>query len=154
MIASNDWHSRAAALAGALLVFSAPPASAAGPALEAHVTCLRSAKGRVACTLYDGPRGFPVDPRAAVQQRWCPVDATTMSSTCTFDPVSPGTYAVACFHDENDNGALDRGLFGIPKEGVVVSNHAKGTLGPPKFDDAKFAVSAAGPRSLTLRMGY
>lgn len=154
MIESDDWRVAAAALAGAVLVLATPLASAAGSALEVDVTGLRSAKGRVACTLYDGPRGFPVDPRAAVQQRWCAVNATTSTSKCAFDPVPPGTYAIACFHDENDNGTLDRGLFGIPKEGVVASNHAKGTFGPPKFDDAKFAVSAAGPRSLALRIGY
>jgi len=31
---------------------------------------------------------------------------------------SAGTYAVACFHDENKNGKCDTGLFGIPTEGT------------------------------------
>ena len=38
--------------------------------------------------------------------------------TCSFDPIPAGTYAVACFHDENKNGKCDTGLFGIPTEGT------------------------------------
>ena len=72
---------------------------------------------------------------------------------CSFDPIPGGTYAVACFHDENGNGKMDTGLFGIPTEGVVVSNHAKGFLGPPSFKDAKFAFTGAATE-LRLRVGY
>jgi uncharacterized protein (DUF2141 family) len=58
-----------------------------------------------------------------------------------FEPIPAGTYAVACFHDENKNGRLDTGLFGIPTEGTVVSNHAKGFMGPPSFGNARFWFS-------------
>ena len=37
------------------------------------------------------------------------------------------------FHDENGNGKMDTGFLGIPTEGVVVSNQAKGFMGPPKI---------------------
>ena len=60
---------------------------------------------------------------------------------------------MACFHDENKNGKLDTGLFGIPTEGTVVSNHAKGFMGPPSFDKAKFSFAGAASQ-LDLRMGY
>ena len=142
--------------AAALLALGvAASASALGDTAKAPltvvVTGLRSAKGKVGCTLFAGPRGFPSDPDAAVQRLWCKIDRA--SSTCPFQPVPAGTYAVACFHDENDNGKIDTGLFGIPTEGTVVSNHAKGTFGPPKYRDAKFAFSAE-PMTMTLRMGY
>jgi uncharacterized protein (DUF2141 family) len=88
---------------------------------------------------------------AALQQRWCVIDLH--SSTCTFDALAEGTYAIACFHDENHNGRLDRNFLGVPTEGTVVSNHAKGTLGPPKFDDAKF-VWRAEPAEMELRVSY
>jgi len=64
-----------------------------------------------------------------------------------------GTYAVACFHDENKNGVLDTGLFGIPSEGIVSSNHAKGFMGPPKFEDAKLSFSGRATE-LRLKIGY
>jgi uncharacterized protein (DUF2141 family) len=56
------------------------------------------------------------------------------------DNIAPGNYAVSLFHDENDNGKLDTGAFGIPTEKTGFSNNAKGAYGPPKFDDCQFTV--------------
>ena len=53
-----------------------------------------------------------------------------------FDRVTPGRYAVMAFHDQNDNGKLDRAPNGIPLEGYGFSRNAKGNYGPPSFDDA------------------
>jgi uncharacterized protein (DUF2141 family) len=130
-------------------------ASAADPpstgVLTVNVVGLRSNNGQVGCMIYNSARGFPTDSSAALQRLWCPIASAT--TTCRFDPLLAGTYAVACFHDENKNGKLDTGLFGIPTEGTVASNHAKGFMGPPSFDKAKFSFS--GPASeLQLRMGY
>jgi uncharacterized protein (DUF2141 family) len=50
----------------------------------------------------------------------------------------PGRYAVQAFHDENANHRVDRGLFGIPREGIGFSNDAPIHLGPPKWADAEF----------------
>ncbi|HXU73508.1 MAG TPA: DUF2141 domain-containing protein [Polyangia bacterium] len=60
-----------------------------------------------------------------------------------FGDVPPGTYAVFAFHDENGNGALERSFLGVPKEGVALSNDARGHLGPPKFKDARFEHTQA-----------
>jgi uncharacterized protein (DUF2141 family) len=101
--------------------------------------------------LFGSASGFPSEPSSALQRRWCAI--ADANSSCSFAPVAAGVYAVACFHDENNNGKLDRGLFGIPKEGTVVSNHAHGFMGPPSFDSAKFAFAGVAGE-LTLRMGY
>jgi uncharacterized protein (DUF2141 family) len=141
------------ALAVAALVAPAP-SSADPPAsgvLTVRVASLRSNNGQVGCTIYNSAKGFPTDSSAALQRRWCPI--ANAASTCAFDPIRAGTYAVACFHDENKNGKLDTGLFGIPTEGTVASNHAKGFMGPPSFDKAKFSFSGAASE-LQLRMGY
>jgi uncharacterized protein (DUF2141 family) len=120
-------------------------------ALTVGVTGLRSARGQVGCMLYGSERGFPTDPGKALERRWCPIGGT--EARCTFHPVPAGTYAVACFHDENGNGKMDFGLFGIPVEGNVVSNHARGFLGPPSFDSARFTLSGR-PAEMTLRIAY
>jgi uncharacterized protein (DUF2141 family) len=60
--------------------------------------------------------------------------------TVVFDSITDGYYAVSIFHDENDNGKLDRGTYGIPIEKTGSSNNAKGSMGAPKFDDCKFTV--------------
>jgi uncharacterized protein (DUF2141 family) len=119
--------------------------------LTIRVANLRSNNGQVGCTVYNSAKGFPTDPTAALQSRWCSI--ANAASTCAFDPIPAGTYAVACFHDENKNGKCDTGLFGIPTEGTVVSNHAKGFMGAPSFDKAKFSFSGIASE-LQLRMGY
>ena len=59
-----------------------------------------------------------------------------------FTNVPAGTYAISMFHDENANGKIDRNFVGIPKEGYGTSNDAKGFMGPPKYEDAKFELTA------------
>jgi uncharacterized protein (DUF2141 family) len=66
------------------------------------------------------------------------VDAEEIS--ITLDSIAPGHYAVSLFHDENGNGKLDTGSFGIPIEKTGASNNAKGAYGPPKFEDCSFLV--------------
>jgi uncharacterized protein (DUF2141 family) len=63
-----------------------------------------------------------------------------------------GTYAIAAYHDKNRNGKLDKGFFGIPTENYGFSNNARGTFGPPDFNDAKFEFNAStGKISMELR---
>ena len=134
-----------------LLAVSASSADPPRAVLTVRVTSLRSNNGQIGCTIYSSAKGFPADSAAALQRLWCPI--ASAAATCAFDPIPAGTYAVACFHDENKNGKLDTGLFGIPTEGTVVSNHAKGFMGAPSFDKAKFSFSGAASE-MQLRMGY
>ena len=57
-------------------------------------------------------------------------------ATVVFSGLSEGTYAISAFHDENSNGKLDTGWFGIPTEPYACSRGAKGKFGPPKWADA------------------
>jgi uncharacterized protein (DUF2141 family) len=130
------------------------PSSADPPAtgvLTIHIASLRSNNGQVGCMMYNSAKGYPTDASFSLQHLWCPV--ADAASSCTFAPVPAGIYAVACFHDENKNGKLDTGMFGIPTEGTVASNHAKGFMGPPSFDKARFSFTGAASQ-LELRMGY
>jgi uncharacterized protein (DUF2141 family) len=61
--------------------------------------------------------------------------------TVVLEEVPAGEYAVSVFHDENSNRKLDTGAFGIPLEKTGFSNNAKGHMGPPKYEDAKFEVA-------------
>jgi uncharacterized protein (DUF2141 family) len=132
-------------LAGLLL----PAAAAPEGTLTVHLTHLHSAQGAVMCRLYDAPEGFPGKPPFRAQMR---VAIEGQAATCTFPHLPPGTYAVAAFHDENDNGKLDTNFLGIPKEGVGVSNNAKGVLGPPKWEQARFDLS--GDLTIEISMVY
>jgi uncharacterized protein (DUF2141 family) len=62
------------------------------------------------------------------------------TATCRFADLKPGTYAAGAFQDENSNGRLDRSWTGMPKEPWCVTRESRGTIGPPSFDAASFAV--------------
>ena len=59
-----------------------------------------------------------------------------------FDHVSPGRYALVVFHDKNDNGVIDHGLFG-PSEPLGFSGGFKLGLfsGFPSFEKLQFNFS-------------
>ena len=61
---------------------------------------------------------------------------------CVFKDVPYGKYAVQAYHDENNNKKLDTGLFGIPREPYGFSNDARGSFGPPKYEEAEFSLAA------------
>lgn len=63
------------------------------------------------------------------------------AASITFTGIPKGEYTVLVFHDENNNGKLDKNFIGMPKEPVACSNNAKGFMGPPKYDDAKFSIT-------------
>ncbi len=68
-----------------------------------------------------------------------------------FKGLRPGRYAVAVYHDENDNGEFDQALFGIPLEDFGFSNDATVFLGPPSFGEAQVSVPEEGAR-ITIHM--
>lgn len=62
-------------------------------------------------------------------------------ATVTFVGIPKGEYGISTYQDENSNGKLDKNMMGIPSEDFACSNDAKGFMGPPKYEDAKFNVN-------------
>ena len=81
------------------------------------------------------------------RQRWladsCPWEGSAPARAGTtrvvIDHVPPGDYGAQVFHDENNNNEVDRGIFGIPKEGVGFSRDSFTGLASPKWHNAVFA---------------
>ena len=63
-------------------------------------------------------------------------------SVVIFKDIPKGEYAVSFVHDENDNKKMDTNFLGIPKEDYGCSNNAKGFMGPPSYEDAKFNLNS------------
>ena len=59
----------------------------------------------------------------------------------SFNDLKSGAYSVSVVYDENDDGKLNTGFFGIPSELVGFSNNAKGVFGPPSFNKSSFVLS-------------
>ncbi|MFO7736328.1 MAG: DUF2141 domain-containing protein [bacterium] len=92
--------------------------------------------GKVYVAVFNKAEGFPMDSDNAFRRDMKKAEEKKL--TFIFSELPFGAYAISVWHDENDNGKFDTNFLGIPKEGVGVSNNAKGMMGPPKFKDAKF----------------
>ncbi|MFZ3032643.1 MAG: DUF2141 domain-containing protein [Parvibaculum sp.] len=70
-----------------------------------------------------------------------------------FLKLPPGRYAIIVYHDENDNGLLDKSTLGIPQEGYGFSNNARGFFSAPSFDAAAVTVGDAAT-STSIALSY
>jgi uncharacterized protein (DUF2141 family) len=52
--------------------------------------------------------------------------------------------AICAYHDKNDNGRLDKNVFGIPTERYGFSNDPKRGFGPPTFEQASVDLPVSG----------
>jgi len=71
-------------------------------------------------------------------------------STVVFENITPGEYAIICYHDANENGRMDFEPTGMPMEDYGVSNNPA-SFGPPQYDTAKFVVA---DKDVTLEIKF
>ena len=119
----------------ALLLAVAPlPSSAA--TVDVHVTNIGAGKGTISVAVCDRERFL----KQCAYYASVPAQVNAAGETVvTVQGVPPGTWAVLAYQDENANGELDR-LLGIPRENYGFSRDARGSFGPPGFEDAALPV--------------
>jgi uncharacterized protein (DUF2141 family) len=122
-----------------------PPAPAV---LTIEVTNVRNAVGRVHVDICDQASFLKTDCRYAAE---APAHAGV--TVVTVRNLPPGDYALQVYHDENGNRRVDRGLFGIPKEGIGFSRDAPIRLRPPRWEDAVMTYHGGAART-ALRLRY
>ncbi len=118
--------------------------------LIVHVEKAKVDKGPVICDLFNAEKDFPgaspiVDGTIRLEASANPLD-------CVFKGLPAGTFAISVIQDENNNGALDSNLFGVPTEGFGASNNILPATSAPTFADSKFAVDGSAPVELTVRL--
>jgi len=125
-------------------------ASAPGATVELTVTGMRSAKGQVLVCLTREADHFP-DCSGSTSARSAVVPASRPKAT--FTDLPQGRYAISILHDENANGRADKTLGLIPREGFGFSRNAPVRMGPPRFDQASFAIDGSDVTQ-SIRMRY
>jgi uncharacterized protein (DUF2141 family) len=120
----------------ALVSFFAPHTPPRKVMLTVEAQSIRTQKGTVQMGLYASPNGFP-DKAKPVQGKAVTVSGAT--AQIVFE-VEPGDYALAVYHDENGNGKLDTGMFGIPKEPYGFSNNIRPRFSAPSFAECRVTV--------------
>ncbi|MFM9879954.1 MAG: DUF2141 domain-containing protein [Burkholderiaceae bacterium] len=113
------------------------------------VSGVPDATGMVGCGLFADANGFPLDNSVAKMQ-WLPADPKGV--TCLFTEVTSGSYAVSVMQDLNANRKVDTNFLGMPQEAWGVSNNARPSLRPPRFDEAVFKVEPGRSVSLEIKV--
>ena len=121
----------------AILLSISSFASAQNLNLTVSVSGLKNNTGKLTVELYNTKSKFL---KTAYKTLSSEINSNT--ATITFTGVPKSEYSVMVYHDENNNGKLDKNFIGMPKEPVACSNNAKGFMGPPKYEDAKFTITA------------
>jgi len=116
--------------------------------LEIVVKNVKEAKGSVRVGIFKDSKTFL---KEAIYGQV--VKASKGDVKVIFESVPAGTYAISVIHDENENGELDSGMFGIPKEGFGFANDAMGTFGPPSFEKASIIIGND-PEIISIGMKY
>jgi len=98
-----------------------------------------SNEGRVRIALANSEENFSGSDSAFRAQ---PVEISEGMAEVVFKAIPYGEYAVKVFHDENDDGELDKNFFGAPTEAYGFSNNARGSFGPASWEDARFTFKA------------
>jgi len=82
----------------------------------------------------------PVEPFLAVLEPG-PEELASKRVSFAFEGVSPGTYAVRAFLDQNENGVLDSYLLGPPKEPWGLYRPNRPRMMRPRFEDSAFELA-------------
>jgi uncharacterized protein (DUF2141 family) len=116
-----------------------------------QVDGVRSGRGTLVAVLYgDDPAHFLTRGRRLARER---VPARAGSVTFCLAAPRPGVYAVAVYHDENDNKRFDKSWTGLPKEGFGVSNNPRHLLRVPTHAEAAFEVGTK-PTVVSIVLRY
>ena len=101
-----------------------------------NVSNLNSNQGKVFVAIFDSESSFLKKGIKSLQS-----EVNDNACSVIFKDIPESVYAISMYHDENDNDVMDKNFMGIPKEDYGCSNNAKGFMGPPKWQDAKFELN-------------
>lgn len=121
-----------------------PPDAGPPPGLKLSVNVRgqKSEKGQLCIAVYGSADGFPSQDEKSVV-RGCV--AMTQRPLQVEGLMEGATYGFSVFHDANANSTLDMTNFlgfELPAESYGFSRNAKGSFGPPSWNDARFVFSA------------
>jgi uncharacterized protein (DUF2141 family) len=108
-------------------------------ALSVTINGIKNKQGQICLSLFENEQGFPNNGNNAIQIS-C-IEVTDTQLEVTFPNLQAGNYAVAVFHDANNDGILNRNWLGIPTEGFGFSQNPNILKGIPKFADSAITVT-------------
>lgn len=122
-----------------------------GAHLQLIADNIRSSRGTIIVVVYgDRQEDFLVKGKRIVKVR-VPAKSGTIK-VCIKLP-RPGTYAVAAYHDEDNDNHLTRNVVGLPQEGHAFSNNPTPIFGMPSHREVSF-LAKFGTTIQTIHFSY
>ena len=106
--------------------------------LKISIANIKNDQGTILIALYNSKDDFPSTNKAYKEGK---AGIKDKQAVFIFEGLPSGEYAVALFHDQNNNKKLDKSDLGLPNEPYGFSNDAKAMFGPPSFKKAKFSYN-------------
>ncbi len=116
--------------------------------LEVKVSGFPSNKGQAYVALFNSSETFP---QYGKQLNGKIVAIDQLKSKVNFTNLSPGSYAIAVYHDVNKNDKLDKNVLGMPTESYGFSNNARATFSAPSYQDAKVSCTKDKTINITVK---
>lgn len=107
---------------------------------EIRIENLSRAEGAVFVAVFPDEASFKAE-RSSVYEEVIPVRSRNPIELRLPD-LPAGKYAIAAFHDQNNNGKLDKNWMGIPKEPYAFSNNVSSKWKAPTFEDIAVEINS------------
>ncbi|NME69761.1 DUF2141 domain-containing protein [Flammeovirga aprica] len=117
--------------------------------VEVTISDIASSEGNIVIGIYNKENTFPKY-KEIYQGKVIPAQKGKVQ--CAITNLPKGEYAIAVWHDENNNNELDKNWVGIPKEKYGFSNNPDSKFGPPDFKEAAFNFNQNKTISLTIKL--
>ncbi len=119
-----------------LIAFTVADAAENGK-IKIEIHNIKEFKGTIRVGLYNSAKNFE-KPDKTTPFRWKTIKPNKSKQSIVLDNIPYGNYAVAIYHDVNNNNKLDKNFFGMPTEPYGFSTNFKPRAGSPEFDDVSF----------------
>ena len=137
---------------GLFTLLSAASASGSQGSFEINISNVDGGKGEVIVSVYSEEEAWLHIPKGVFTKR---VEPSSKNMTVVLEGIPHGTYAVCVVQDMNSNDKVDMSWFPYPhpSEASGTSNNAEALVGPPSFDDSKFAFNTS-KKTLDIELGF
>jgi uncharacterized protein (DUF2141 family) len=98
---------------------------------------IQNTNGQIELSIYNDPKVFPEVGKTYKMVR---IDPKGTEISYEFTNLPAGEYAIATFHDENNDKECNTNLIGVPTEAFAFSNDFRPFLSAPDFSDCSFKV--------------
>lgn len=122
-----------------LVFFGISTIASAQHVLRLNVEGVETEKGSVCYAIYTDENSFL---KVENVYKSGATIAVAGKTTIKIKDLPDGDYAIAIFHDVNDNEKLDTNMLGIPKEQFAFSKGKMKMFGPPKFEECVFTFNS------------